>query len=99
MLKALTIASATILGAAFVAGPASALPVNSGLGAGSSQIETVQYGYGPRQGYGRPYSAPRPAVRPQRIIRNLLGVPPRRAYRPGGYGRPAYGRPGYGPRY
>lgn len=92
MLKAMTMLSATLIGAAVLAGPAAALSMDPGASA-LSDVETVQYyggGYG-RGGYGRGYDRPRRGVRPGRVVRDLLGVGPRRGYNRGGYGRPGYG--------
>lgn len=64
-------------GLALTSAPASAAP--AGLVDGTSLVEHVQYGYGD----GR-YQRRREGVRPGAIVRDLLGVRPRRdrAYRP-----------------
>lgn len=96
--KAITFLAAALVGAAILTGPASAVPMTPDAVA-SSPVETVQYyggggGYGPgygRGGYGRGYGRPRGA-RPGAVVRDLLGVGPRRGYRRGYGGRPGYGR-------
>lgn len=85
--------AAALLAGGLALTPASAAPV-APLG-GSTLVEQVQYGYGD----GR-YQRRREGARPGAIVRDLLGVRPRRdrgyrAYRGRGYGYGYDRRRGY----
>ncbi|WP_375459629.1 hypothetical protein [uncultured Enterovirga sp.] len=91
MFKTITFAASLLVGGlALSSAPASAAPVSANLPAASALVENAQYGYGYRE---RRYERRREGVRPGRIVRDLLGVGPRRRDR--GYYRGGSGR-GYG---
>jgi hypothetical protein len=86
LLKTLTVAAGLfVAGMSFAAAPASAAPASGTVIQHQGLVDTVQYGYGERRGYG---------PRPGRVIGRILGGRP--GYRDRGFG---YGRGrDYGPR-
>jgi hypothetical protein len=91
LLKTLTVAAGLfVAGMSLTAAPASAAPASGTTIEHQGLVDTVQYGYGERRGYG---------PRPGRVIRRILGGRP--GYRDRGFGGRGYGYGrgrDYGPR-